>query len=161
MEIDIITYTDEQYAALNGEQIMEIRKAQIEKNERLSVLEEDLRKAKDKLVENGMIHAGIWPLLEAKLRAECENEIAWLRDSLLFYLRFTLLGTDTTGVPYPVDLSLSYSERADIVQAYYMNEISDPNERFELYKADEFAKTYIGEYYKPLYEYILHFVVTA
>lgn len=157
MEIDIISYTDDQFAALSEEQILQVREAQLKKNELERALEEDLQKEKDRLVENGMISSGIWPLLEAKLREECEEEVEWIRDSLLFYLRFTP-STEVESVPYLVDYSLSYEEREAIVRSYYMNEITDPAERFELYKADEFARTYIGEYYKPLYDYILEFV---
>ena len=55
MEIDIITYTDKQYAALTEEQILQVKEAQLEKNRLTAKLQENLQKEKERLVENGTL----------------------------------------------------------------------------------------------------------
>ena len=53
MVIDIISYTDAQFAALSEEQILEVKSAQLKKNKLDLNLEENLLKAKQRLIENG------------------------------------------------------------------------------------------------------------
>lgn len=157
MEIDIISYTPEQFSVLTGEQLLQIKEAQMKKNDLLRNLEERLQKEKEKLVENGMIHAGIWALLEEKLRSECEDEIAWLRDTLLFYLRYSG-AEDILSAPYTVDYSLSEIERYNVVRDYYMGAYDDPVERLNAYRKDEVAMKYLSEYYSSLYDYFNDFI---
>lgn len=152
MEIDIITYTSAQFSALTDEQLLQVKEAQIKKNELLRALDERLQNEKEKLVENGMIHSGIWAKLEQKLREECENEVAWIRETLLFYLSYSG-AEEIMQAPYTVDFSLSDSERLNIVKTYYNETYSDPQERLTAYKKDEVAMKYLGEYYAWLYDY--------
>lgn len=152
MEIDIISYTPEQYSVLTDEQLLQIKEAQIKKNNLLQSLEERLQKEKENLIEKNMIHAGIWELLEERLRNECEEEIAWVRDTLLFYLRYS--GAENMiSAPYTVDFSLTEAERYKIVKDYYMGAYSDAGERLNAYKKDEVAMKYLGEFYASLYDY--------
>ena len=156
MEIDIITYTDEQFARLTEEQILEVRSAQLKKNRLERELQEKLQKEKYRLAENGTVVSGIWELVEKQLTAEYEEEVAWIRDSLLFYLRFSVKTLDGVDAPYPIDYSLTTDERARVVKEYYLSTYTNATERFEKYKDDETAKIYLCERYKNLYEYFLY-----
>lgn len=158
MEIDIISYTDEQYALLGEEQLLQVQEAQLKKNELVRALENTLQRERERLIGNGMILSSIWPMLEAKLRAECEEEVACLRDGLLFYLRFSAKPGEGESAPYLVDYSLSDQERVNIVREYYTSAYTDGEARVEAFKADEVAKLYLGELYKPMYDYFLELV---
>ena len=152
MVIDIIAYTNEQFASMTGEQLLEVQAAQLKKNRLTSALEENLRQEKHRLIENGTYLSSMWPLIQEKLQKEYEQEVEIIRDALLFYLRFTLK-PDTSDAPYLVDYSLSEEERMYIVKDYYMEQYSDDKERFETFKADEIAVQYLGELYAPMYDY--------
>jgi hypothetical protein len=157
MEIDIITYTDKQYAALTEEQILQVKEAQLDKNRLTAKLQENLQKEKERLVENGTLLSDMWPLIQTKLRAEYEQEVEAVRDALLFYLRFStkVEETEATDAPYEVDYSLEYPDRYYAVRDYYMNTYTNASERFNTFKADEVAPQYLGEYYRTLYDYLL------
>ena len=60
MTIDIITYTEEQFARLNGEQLNEVRKAQVAKNRLFERLQKEKADEKYKLVKAGIFRSGIW-----------------------------------------------------------------------------------------------------
>ena len=152
MEIDIISYTPAQFSMLTDEQLLQVKEAQVKKNELLRKLEERLQREKERLVENAMIHSSIWSRLEEKLRAECEEEVAWLRDTLLFYLRYS--GADSVAsAPYKVDFSLPTVERMRIVKAYYEETYNDAIELLNAYEKDQVAMRYLEEYYAMLYDY--------
>lgn len=155
MEIDIISYTDEQYALLNEEQILQVRSAQLKKNRLTNALAEKLQTEKARLAKNGTLISGIWELIEGKLVAEYEEEVGWIRDSLLFYLRFSVKLDEGVSAPYKLDYSLTVDDRVEGVQEYYMTAYTDPFARFEAYKADQVARAYLGERYKNLYDYLL------
>lgn len=159
MEIDIISYTDKQYAALTEEQLLEVKSAQLQKNRLQAALAEDIEKEKHRLVENGIFMSGIWELIKAKLQAEFEQEVENLRESLLFYLRFsTAGGVDVSEAPYTVDYSLSDEERFYVVRDYYLDAYANGAERMAVFKADKVAPQYLGELYAPLYDYFLSMV---
>ena len=88
MTIDIITFTDEQFAALSEAQIQEIKNVQTEKDELTAALAEKKSKEKYRLLENGIYRSGIYKLIAAKLDEEYNAEVERLREGLLFYLRF-------------------------------------------------------------------------
>ena len=160
MEIDIITYTPAQFAALTEEQLLEVKSAQLKKNRLAANLEEDLLKEKHRLVKNGVFLSEIWPLAQEKLQTAYEQEVAAVRDALLFYLQYSAKPDDTTteSAPYTVDYSLDYLERFSIVKTYYETAYEDGKERFDTFKADKVAAQYLGEMYAPLYDYLLDFV---
>ena len=158
MVIDIITYTEAQFAALSTEKIEEIRNAQLKKNKLTLALEARLREEKQKLIDRGIYPSDIWGKIEAKLRAEYDNDVQILRDGLLFFLHYVAEkesagGATDNGVPYTVDYSLSEEERMLIVKEYYETTYSDPAQRYAAFKEDAFVKVYIGELYLPLHDY--------
>ncbi len=155
MKIDIISYTDTQYEAFTAEQIQEVKAAQMQKNNLERALAEAKRKEKHRLIERGIFLSGIWEAYQEKLQTEYEQKIENLRDSLLFYLRFSTK-PDAYGTGYSVDYNLSLEERFAIVKQYYENTYANVSERFEAFKADKVAVVYLEELYSTLYDYFLN-----
>ncbi len=157
MTIDIIDYTESQYAALSSEKLEKVRAAQIKKNGILAELSELLKKEKHHLMNRGVFPSTIYEQRAAELTAKYQAKVDEVREGLLFYLHYaTNEGTsgdttNTTQVPYTVEYSLSAEERLTVVRSYYEQTYSNGAERFEAFKKDSFAKSYLGEYYAPLY----------
>lgn len=156
MVIDIISYTDEQYAALSKEQLLEIREAQSKKNKLDAALVEDLEKEKHRLIDNGIFFSEIWGKVQEKLRAEHARAVEDVRESLLFYLRFSASEDGgTVQSPYLVNYALSMEERFTIVKTYYEENFQTATARYDAFCDDEVAKVYLGELYAPLHDYFL------
>lgn len=153
MEIDIISYTPMQFSGLTSEQLLQVQEAQMKKNDLLRKLEQQLQKEKEGLIENGMLHTGIWAKMEQKLREQCEEEIGWIRETLLFYLQYSG-AEEMVNAPYAVDYTLSIENRLEVVKAYYYQTYSDPLERINAYAKDKVAMQYLGEVYSLLYDYM-------
>lgn len=158
MEITIIEYTPEQFAALTVEQIKEVRSAEVKKLALERALEEKLAEEKNKLIDRGVFLSSIWERLKEKLQAEHDAEVEALRHGLLFYLHYytehmKLQEEDLSNIPYEVDYALSEADRMKIVRDYYLGAYEDAEIRLDEFKKDEFAKTYLGELYAPLYDY--------
>ena len=79
MKIDIVTYTDEQYAAMTQEQLKEVRDAQTEKDELRVKLDEELEREKNKLVKKGIYNSNLYQLMKDKLEKEFEDRVAFSR----------------------------------------------------------------------------------
>lgn len=160
MKIDIITYTESQFAVLNEEQILAIMEAQQKKDGLTTALAEKKRKEKYRLLKNGAIRSKVYEKICAELDAKYLAEVEYIRESLLFFLRYSGKPSDETvsNSPYPVDYSLSEADRYRLVQNYYMNTYSDPQERFTAFKADNVAKAYLGEWYPTLHDSLLYYV---
>lgn len=155
MKIDIISYTDEQYAAMTQEQIKEVRDAQTEKDELKLKMLEDLQKERDKLVKKGIFNSNLYQLMKDKLENEFEDRVAFIRDCLIFFLRYSSHPNDSgLDAPYEVNYAQSYTARLTVVREYYMTEYTDAEERFEMFKLDKFAMRYLGELYAGLYDYL-------
>ncbi len=155
MVIDIISYTDEQYAALTSAQLTEIREAQSKKNYLERQLRDRLQKEKDKLIKNGVFNSELFNLTKATLEEDCEADVNLVREGLLFYLRYSMRpdGTETVEAPYIINYALSDEERLLIVKNYYETTYSDGKELFEAFLLDKVAPTYVGELYAPLYDH--------
>jgi hypothetical protein len=151
--IDVISYTDDQYAALTEEQIVKIQTVQLRKNRLAKQLEENKRKAKYKLLEAGVFRSPIWEKICNTLTEQYDAEVENLHDELMFYLQFTGQEEESKVVEasstYTLDYGLSYAERLEVVREYYD---STYLKKLAAFKADRKAKKYLGEYYAPLYE---------
>ncbi|MBR2375927.1 MAG: hypothetical protein IKA88_06535 [Clostridia bacterium] len=156
MEIDIISYTDGQYAALNDEQIQEIRSAQSKKNALQRNLEKAIEKEKYRFTENGTLISKLWTLKVQELTATYEREVEAVRQALLFYLRFSGKPSGEAGATpsYPLDYSLNDEERFTVVKQYYMTTYTNAAERFAAFQEDVYAKSYLGELYAMMYDYL-------
>ena len=88
MTIDIIAYTQEQYAALPESHILEIKNAQLKKDRLMRKLEEDKQAAKERLIENGTFLSGLWAQLCERLEAVYAQEVEAIREGLLFFLHY-------------------------------------------------------------------------
>ena len=156
MIIDIISYTEEQYAALTAAQLLEIREAQTKKNRLERILRDDIQKEKADLIRQGIFNSELFALVKAKLEEDCEKDVNLIREGLLFYLRYSMRpeGTeDATGAPYVINYALSEEERLVIVKNYYETTYSDADELFNAFLADKYAPAYLGELYSPLYDH--------
>ena len=67
MEIDIISYTDEQFASMTDEQILEVENVQLKKNRLTERLKEKKRGEKFRLLKAGVFRSGIWENICAAL----------------------------------------------------------------------------------------------
>ena len=152
MTIDIINYTQEQFSLLNSEQIQEIKRVQSVKDRLQRRLIDKKVSEKYRLSKAGIFRSKIWELICDKLDEEYEAEVAVLRDGLLFYLQYSKQ-SDSTGVGYTVDYSLSVADRVILVKDYYLRTYSDPNERFQKFKLDGVAPSYLCESYSSLYHW--------
>ena len=157
MKIDIISYTDEQYAALASEQILEVQAAQLKKNKLDAAFAEALEKERTRLSARGLLRSSYWELFVERLTKSHEQEVENLRQALLFYLRFTTRPDESVAgdAPYTVNYAMTIEERLAVVRAYYESTYTDATERFEAFKADKVAPNYLGEEYAPLYDYYL------
>ena len=75
MHIDIISYTDVQFAALTEEQLLEVKNAQLKKNRLEDKLNEDLQKERQRLIENGIFLSTIFPEVERMLWEASQDSI--------------------------------------------------------------------------------------
>ena len=152
MEIDIITFTDDQFSRLTDEQLVEVKEVQQKKNRLLRNLAQKKAKEKYRMIKNGTFLGSSYEKVCEQLQAVCDEEIAGLRDGLLFYLRFAVRGEGNAEAPYLVDYSLDYLDRLSIVREYYETTYPDPKDRVEALRTDNVALSYLGEYYGGLYE---------
>lgn len=157
MTIDVISFTDTQFATLTAEQLLQVKEAQVKKNELLAECAKKLQNEKHRLVKNGVYYSPRYTLLKNKLEAEYQEKIDLLREGLLFYLQYSMRPdatvTPDVNAPYQVDYSLSYEERYVIVKNYYEATYETQAEQFEAFKLDKVAPQYLGELYAPLYDY--------
>ncbi len=164
MVIDIIAYTEEQLEGLSAKQMLEVRKAQKKKNALEAELVKEIAEQRQKLLENGTLYASTFAALSDKMRAECAQEVAQIRDDLLFYLHYVDKIEPDEGMetpPYPLDESLTGAERFAVVKQYYLDNYSDAALRLRVYKEDIVAREYLGDYYYTLYDVFLEMVETA
>ena len=160
MTIDIISYTDEQFAKLTEEQILEVQSAQLKKERLKSRLEEDIANQKNELLTQGIYRSDIFALCKEKLQKQYDLEVENLRDSLLFYLRFASK-PEQGSAGYPLDYSLTINERYVVVRDFYLSQYGDANARFEAFRNDEAAKVYLSEAYSTLYAYLKTFITVS
>lgn len=154
MEIDVITLTGEQYAQLSPEQIEKVREAQVKKNSLETALAEAERKVKYDLVKSGTFRSCVYKKLCTKLESEYDAKVASIRDGLLFYLQYSAQSESAEGASAPyANYALSPEERVVAVKAYYETTYSSASDRFNAFKKDKTALTYLGEYYSATYDY--------
>lgn len=166
MTFDIISITAEEIEQLPTVKQKLVRTAQQKKDELLHKLEAEKEEVKTLFYSNRAEGSTAADSYIAQLTAECDREVEILRDNLIFNLSVMDAPTsDETGgdnggdqpdVGYVVDYGLSYLERYVLVRDYYMT-IADPNERLNLYIADEVAFKYLDSYYNYLFNYLITF----
>ena len=154
MVIDIINYTQAQYASLNAEELLEVKSAQLKKNALDRKLQNDLEAEKHRLVKNGIFDSAIWDLYKVKLQAVHDLEVDAIREALLFFLQFSSKPEQGQTAPYPIDYSLTMQERYTVVKDYYVSKYSDSNSRMTAFLKDSVATAYLGEWYSTLYNYL-------
>ena len=156
MEINIISFTSEQFSKLTNDQLADVKTAQMKKNRLEMELEREKRALKSKMLKNGMLRSEQYTLLMEELVERYGMEVENVRDGLLFYLQYSM--KPSGEAPYTVDYTLSDTERFEIVKEYYEEWYPDVEERFYTFKEDTIAMQYLGELYAPLYDYFLEFL---
>ena len=153
--IDIITFTSTQFSLLTVGQLQTVKTAQQQKDRLYKKLQQKLRKEKYKMVKNGVYRSEIYRLLEERLMAEYEKDVAVIKDCLLFYLRYSMKTAAAAEMaPYRVDYSLTDEQRMLVVKEFYVKNYPNAVERFELFLQDKVAPQYLGEMYPPLFSYL-------
>ena len=158
MTIDIVSYTEDQFALLNDEQMVLVKKAQIQKDKLKARHTETLQKYKNKLVKNGTYNSDLFNSFETSENLAYFNEVELIRKKLVFDLAACgiSIGDGTTETaPYEVNYNLSVEERMALVKTYYETTYSDPIERLLAFEADEIAPTYLEDLYAPLHDYFI------
>jgi hypothetical protein len=159
MVIDIISYTEAQFAELTDEQLIEVKSAQLKKNALDRKLQDEIEKEKHRLVDNGIFNSEIWNLFVQKRQEQRDADVEFIRASLLFYLQYSYKVEESgSAPPYKLDYRLSEEERYIVVRDFYMEHYDDPEERLNAFKSDKVAKSYLGEWYGTAYNYISYFV---
>ncbi len=156
MIIDIIDYTQAQFTALTVEEFKKVQEAQSKKNKLNKALRERLEKEKAELIDGGVYLSQIWERRVAQLTNECDEEVAVIRENLLYYLHYSVLehsNQTPTLAPYPLDYSLSEEERMVVAREYYMNAYSNAAARLQAFQKDNFTRAYLGDTYASLYYY--------
>ena len=157
MEFNIISVTDSYYASLSTEQRKCLRTAQKKKNALERQAEKNIAKFKRKVYANSVQTSNILEQKTLEILNELEYETEVIREQLLYDINLKKPDEGSSNVseaPYPVDYSLSYTDRYIVVRDYYLS-LPDPNGRVKLYLQDEVAKKYLGTYYNSLYNYLL------
>ncbi len=152
MTIDIINYTQEQFSRLDSEEIQEIKRVQSVKDRLQRRLADKKVSEKYRLSKAGIFRSNIWDLICQKLDDEYQAEVDVLRDGLLFYLQYNKQ-SNNEGAGYTVDYSLSVADRVVLVKEYYLRTYNDPNQRFQKFKFDTVAPSYLCESYSSLYHW--------
>ncbi len=157
MKIDIISFTNEQFATLKEEQILQIKETQLKKNALDRKLQQDMLTEKHRLLDRGMFLSEIWNKYCDRLREVYTQEVDMLRDALLFYLQFAAVPEQdiVQSAPYNVDYALEMADRYMAVRDYYMSAYTDSTERVNVFKQDKVARQYLGEFFATLYDYLL------
>ncbi|MBQ8320356.1 MAG: hypothetical protein IJX81_05695 [Clostridia bacterium] len=163
MVIDIINYTNDQFAALTGEQVLEVKRVQLSKNRLTRKLEEKKKAERFRLLKAGIFCSGIWTKICEELDAEYGQEVENLREGLLFYLEYggSAGQEQESSSPYTVDYSLDGFDRAVIVRDYYLGAYDNAIARYAAFKEDTVAKSYLGEYYSGLHDYLKNLADTS
>ena len=148
MQFDVIDISDEEINKLSVAQMKLLRKGQRSKDELVRKAEQEFEQFKQSVFTAGMKYSS---LLDDK-REEIDNELNYRLDILADDVAYdiSVCSTGEESVGYPLDYSLSYSERYEVVRDYYLS-IEDVSERMRLYENDKVAKKYLGSYYNILY----------
>ena len=154
MKIDVIDYNERQLAALSAGQIQQVINAQKKKRALEAAMRKKLSEKRAELIENGMLHSDLWEKAKETITDAYNEDLKELREGLLLYLHYAVKPSDAEMVsaPYRLDYSLAVTDRYLQVKEYYDTEYSDDWARFEAFKNDPYAVTYLGEMYYTLYE---------
>ena len=162
MTIDIVDLTSPQYSNLSPVQLAMVRAAQSKKDKIIAEAEKDKNELKYFMIVNNTARSTALRDAIAEIDAQKEKDIETVKADLDYQLAYEALGQEGNEngpyrYPQNPNYNLSYSERFLVVRQYYMDATSDPEARLAAYNADTLARTYLGEYYKTLYELLLSY----
>lgn len=162
MNIDIIDIDSETYENLSSLQLSLIVEAQTKKDNILAAADAKKQKQFHAFLKNNTARSSIVKDYNAKIDTEAERQIQAVREELIYVIAFENRfqdGNEFGKYSYPdnPNMNLTPSERFLVVREYYMK-ISGAQKRFELFQQDEFAVTYLGEFYRTLYDLLRSYV---
>ena len=152
MIIDVLEYTDEAFDALKKKDQLKIKEAQLKKNTMERALAKKISDEKARLLKNGTFLSSAFDAFCARLQAEYQDELEYLRDALTYDLLYKEKNKDELSAPYVIDFTLSEQKRMEIVKAYYMQAYENASERLAAYQKDAVAKEYLDDFYNALYD---------
>ena len=82
MIIDVLEYTDEAFDALKKKDQLKIKEAQLKKNTMERALAKKISDEKARLLKNGTFLSSAFDAFCARLQAEYQDELEYLRDAL-------------------------------------------------------------------------------
>lgn len=164
MNIDILSLTEAQLAALSYTQRGILYEGQQKKDELTAQLIKDREEAKLSLIALGTARSDMLHYKYVALDEDYEQAVQLLAKKTLEAMESapadgTVSTVTTTEYSYPdsPDYSLSYPDRFAAVRVYYMK-IEDATERYSTFLEDKLAKTYLGEYYYTMRYYLKSFL---
>ena len=157
MEIDIIDLTDPTYAGMTPEMLEMVRKAQKKKNALVAEAYAAKKSLFWKMLKNNVVYSVSREYEEKAIDKRTEKEIAVVKgelDEALSKAGLAFEGNEYGPFRYPdnPNYNLTESQRFLVVRQYYMDLTSDPKARFQIFQEDEFARTYLGNFYRTLYD---------
>ena len=162
MKIDIVDLTNPQYSNLSPVQLAMVRAAQVKKDKITAEAEKDRNELKYFMIANNVARSTILRDALAAIYAQMNKDIEIVKNDLDYQLAYEAIGSEgNENGPYRdpqnPNYNLSYSERFLVVRQYYMDVTSDPNARLAAFAADTLAKSYLGEFYRTLYDLLLSY----
>ena len=115
---------------------------------------EDLRKLKQKVLDNGTYYSRSYGHQVVAIEEDCEGEVMQMKYELEFYLQYASRLESVPGLGYTLDYSLSVEERFRQVRDYYVELYTDPKDSYQAFTEDRIAKTYLCETYSALADYL-------
>lgn len=167
MNIDILHFTEAQWNALNYTQRKTVYDAQTLKNEMRKELETSVENAKLKLLERGTARSNMLAAIINDLQAAYETEVRFLAETTYDAVVNGAdasppsgggsVPTDPVYNPASPDTTLSELERFKAVKDYYLA-ISNPTTRYNAFLADTSVRSYLGDYYQTMDNYLRSFL---
>ena len=162
MTIDIVDLTSDQYKNLSPVQLAMVRAAQTKKDKIVAKATQDKNEIKYFMLANNVARSTALRDTIKAIDDQQKKDIEIVRNDLDYQLAYEALGSEGNEngpyrYPQNPNYNLSYSERFLVVRQYYMDITSDPNARLKAYEGDTLARTYLGEFYRTLYELLLSY----
>lgn len=157
MTIDIVDLQDPKYSNLTPVMLAMVREAQKQKNALLASAAAAKKKMFERMVRDNVVHSSTREFEEEAIDKRTQKKIESLKSDLDYQLAYEGLameGNEYGPYRYPENPNpnLAPAQRFLAVRQYYMDVTNDANARLQAYSMDELARTYLGDYYRTLYD---------
>ena len=157
MAIDIIDLTDPRYANLTPVMLAMVREAQAKKDAMVLAAAGTKKNLFKRMLRDNVVYSVTREYEEKAIDERLQEKIEALRADLhysLAYEGFATEGNEYGPYRYPENpnWNLAPSQRFLVVRQYYMDVTNDPNARLQAYSMDDLARSYLGDFYRTLYD---------